>query len=121
MSFTCVVVMPRVRRDHYYNHVLLLKGVELWDYPFAKLSEDWVEVTLQSFEHGGPGLTKAQKDVGEIVVGQELRMNVKKGVFGGWLQLTRLKQLGRWGILEGLFWKDRCLCEQFIAESVRMA
>jgi hypothetical protein len=59
MSFTCVVVMPRVRRDQHYNP-LLLKGVELWecmrpDYPFAKFPEDWVEVTLQSFEHGGHG------------------------------------------------------------------
>jgi hypothetical protein len=69
------------------------------DYPFAKLSEDWVEVTLQSFEHGGLGPTKAQKVVGEVVVGQELRMNVKKGVFGGWLQLTRFKELGRWELL----------------------
>jgi hypothetical protein len=64
------------------------------DYPFAKLSEDWVEV-----EHGGLGPTKAQKDVGEVVVGQELRMNVKKGVFGGRLQLTRFKELGRWELL----------------------
>jgi hypothetical protein len=81
------------------------------DYPFAKLPKDWVEVTL----HGGLGPTKAQEDVGEVVVGQELRMNVKKGVFGGWLQLTRLKQLGRWRLLGGLF------CKQFIAESVRVA
>jgi hypothetical protein len=44
-------------------------------------------VTLQSFEHGGLGPTKAQKDVGKLVVGQELRMNVKKCVFGDWLQL----------------------------------
>jgi hypothetical protein len=78
-------------------------------------------VTLQSFENGGLGPTKAQNDVGKVVVGQELRMNVKKGVFGDWLQLTRLRQLGRWRLLGGLFWKNRCLCEQFIAESVHMA
>jgi hypothetical protein len=50
------------------------------DYPFATLPDDWVEVTLQLFDHGGFGPTKAQKDVGEVVVGEELRMNVKKSV-----------------------------------------
>jgi hypothetical protein len=55
---------------------------------------------LDIVEHGGLGPTKIQKDVGEEVVGPELR------VFSGWLQLTCLKQLGRWGLLGGLFWKD---------------
>jgi hypothetical protein len=52
-----------------------LKNSELWecirpDYPFAKLPEDWIQVTLQSFEYGQLGATKAQKDVGEVMVGQ---------------------------------------------------
>jgi hypothetical protein len=71
-------------------------------------------VTLQSFQHVGLGPTEAQKGAEKVVVGQELRMNVKKDVFGDWLQLIRLRQLGRWRLLGGLFWKDRCLCEQFM-------
>ncbi|KAH0818175.1 hypothetical protein GEV33_004616 [Tenebrio molitor] len=64
--------------------------------------------------HVGLGPTEAQKGAEKVVVGHELRMNGKKNVFGDWLQLTRLRQLGRLRLLGGLFWKDRCLCEQFM-------
>jgi hypothetical protein len=58
--------MPRVRRDQHYNQLNPFERGRIAemhgpDYPFAKLLEDWVEVTLQSFEHGGAWYRRFRK------------------------------------------------------------
>jgi hypothetical protein len=118
--------MPRVRRNQHYNQLTPFEGGRIVGMHDAGLSFREIARRLSRTDStiipawrawSNEGSEKRRKGSGR----HELRMNVKKGVFGDWLQLTRLRQLGRWRLLGGLFWKDRCLCEQFIAESVHMA
>jgi hypothetical protein len=119
--------MPRVRRNQHYNQLTPFERGRIVGMHEAGLSFREMARRLSRSDStiipawAGLGPTKARKGVENVVVGHELRMNGKKGVFDDWLQLTRLRQLDRWRLLGGLFWKDRCLCEQFIAESVLTA
>jgi hypothetical protein len=79
--------MSRVRRNQHYNQLTPFERGRIVGVPEAGLS---FREIVRRFSRSDSTI-QAQKGVEKVVVGHELRMNVKKGVFGDWLQLTYLR------------------------------